>query len=43
MIATLAARHAIARMNRAAADTDTVFVPVHRASDLPAHRARPAR
>ncbi|WP_302480275.1 hypothetical protein [Burkholderia lata] len=35
MIDTLAAPHAIARMNRVAADSDTVFVPVHRTTDRP--------
>jgi hypothetical protein len=43
VIATPAARHAIARMNRVAAATDTAFVPAHRAIDLAAHRARLAR
>ncbi|WP_264162099.1 hypothetical protein [Burkholderia metallica] len=43
MIATLAARYATAHMNRVAAEADTVFVPVHRTTGLPACRARLTR
>ncbi|WP_279613393.1 hypothetical protein [Burkholderia sp. BCC0405] len=43
MIATLTARHAIARMNRVAAEADTVFVALHRANDAPDARMRLTR